>query len=87
MLCQAKSGMGKTAVFVLACLQQLDGVADAEQVQVVVLCHTRELAFQIKNEFTRFCKFLDVKTAVFYGTLFRHGLGDCLEDHTASQIL
>ena len=25
------------------------------------------MALQIKNEFTRFTKFLDVKTAVFYG--------------------
>lgn len=32
------------------------------------MCHTRELAFQIKNEYTRFSKYLpDVKTAVFYG--------------------
>lgn len=70
-LCQAKSGMGKTAVFVLACLQQLDTNAalttTSTDPQVIVLCHTRELAFQIKNEFSRFTKFLDVKTAVFYG--------------------
>jgi ATP-dependent RNA helicase UAP56/SUB2 len=65
-LCQAKSGMGKTAVFVLACLQQLDLVQQNDPT-VIVLCHTRELAFQIKNEFNRFCKFMDVKTAVFYG--------------------
>lgn len=63
-LCQAKSGMGKTAVFVLAALQQIEL---SQEPQVIVLCHTRELAFQIKNEFTRFTKFLDVKTAVFYG--------------------
>ena len=32
------------------------------------MCHTRELAYQIKNEYTRFSKYLpDVKTAVFYG--------------------
>jgi ATP-dependent RNA helicase UAP56/SUB2 len=63
--------MGKTAVFVLACLQQLETsgtlTASSADPQVIVLCHTRELAFQIKNEFTRFTKFLDVKTAVFYG--------------------
>jgi len=66
-LCQAKSGMGKTAVFVLACLQQLEVSATPTDPQVMVLCHTRELAFQIRNEFSRFTKFLDVKTAVFYG--------------------
>eukprot|EP01108_Squamamoeba_japonica_P002327 TRINITY_DN2089_c0_g4_i1.p2 TRINITY_DN2089_c0_g4~~TRINITY_DN2089_c0_g4_i1.p2 ORF type:complete len:430 (-),score=232.03 TRINITY_DN2089_c0_g4_i1:70-1314(-) len=69
-LCQAKSGMGKTAVFVLSVLQQLDIKAGAEYsgVQTLVLCHTRELAFQICHEFDRFKKYLpDVKTAVFYG--------------------
>jgi ATP-dependent RNA helicase UAP56/SUB2 len=65
-LCQAKSGMGKTAVFVLAVLQQLEPV-DGE-VSTLILCHTRELAFQIKNEFNRFTKYMpDVRTAVFYG--------------------
>jgi len=65
-LCQAKSGMGKTAVFVLACLQQLD--ASEKAVKVMVICHTRELAYQIKHEFERFAKFFSaVKTAVVYG--------------------
>jgi len=65
-LCQAKSGMGKTAVFVLACLQQLD--ASEKAVKVLVICHTRELAYQIKHEFERFAKFFSaVKTAVVYG--------------------
>ncbi|KAG5520086.1 hypothetical protein PMAC_001162 [Pneumocystis sp. 'macacae'] len=65
-ICQAKSGMGKTAVFVLATLQQIEAV-DGE-VSVLVQCHTRELAFQIKNEYARFSKYMpDVRTAVFYG--------------------
>ncbi|KAK0526425.1 Suppressor of the cold-sensitive snRNP biogenesis mutant brr1-1 [Tilletia horrida] len=65
-LCQAKSGMGKTAVFVLATLQQIEPV-DGE-VSVIVLCHTRELAFQIKNEYARFSKYMpDVRTDVIYG--------------------
>jgi ATP-dependent RNA helicase UAP56/SUB2 len=65
-LCQAKSGMGKTAVFVLACLQQVD--ASEKAVKVLVICHARELAYQIKHEFERFAKFFaDVKTAVVYG--------------------
>ena len=65
-LCQAKSGMGKTAVFVLATLQQVEPVAG--EVSVIVLCHTRELAFQIKNEYARFSKYTpDIKTAVFFG--------------------
>lgn len=65
-LCQAKSGHGKTAVFVLATLQQLDPTEN--KVSVIVLCHTRELAFQIKNEYSRFARYMPtVRTAVFYG--------------------
>jgi len=67
-LCQAKSGMGKTAVFVLATLQQLDPVDG--QVSVLVLCHTRELAFQISKEYERFSKYTpNCKVAVFFGGL------------------
>eukprot|EP00746_Dinoflagellata_sp_MGD_P153528 gnl/MRDRNA2_/MRDRNA2_84289_c0_seq5.p1 gnl/MRDRNA2_/MRDRNA2_84289_c0~~gnl/MRDRNA2_/MRDRNA2_84289_c0_seq5.p1 ORF type:complete len:420 (+),score=106.94 gnl/MRDRNA2_/MRDRNA2_84289_c0_seq5:87-1346(+) len=65
-LCQAKSGMGKTAVFVLACLQQID--ASEKVVKTLVICHTRELAYQIKHEFDRFAKYFEnVKCAVVYG--------------------
>jgi len=65
-ICQAKSGMGKTAVFVLATLQQLE-VVDG-QVSVLVLCHTRELAFQISKEYDRFAKYTpNIKTSVFFG--------------------
>jgi len=65
-ICQAKSGMGKTAVFVLSVLQQITPVD--KQVSALILCHTRELAYQIKYEFDRFKKYLgNVKTAVFFG--------------------
>merc|ERR1711971_1161606 len=65
-LCQAKSGMGKTAVFVLATLQQLEPVDG--QVSVLVLAHTRELAFQISKEYERFSKYNNnIKIAVFFG--------------------
>ena len=65
-LCQAKSGMGKTAVFVLATLQQMEPVDG--QVSVFVMCHTRELAYQIKKEYDRFSKYMpSIKTAVFFG--------------------
>ena len=65
-ICQAKSGMGKTAVFVLASLQQLEPTDG--QVSVLVMCHTRELAFQISKEYQRFCKYMpNVKVGVFFG--------------------
>ncbi|KAK9793702.1 hypothetical protein WJX73_000322, partial [Symbiochloris irregularis] len=59
-LCQAKSGMGKTAVFVVSVLQQLEPVKG--KVSVLVLCHTRELAFQICHEFERFSTYLSGAT-------------------------
>lgn len=65
-ICQAKSGMGKTAVFVLAVLHQLD--PQPNKVDTLVLCHTRELAYQICQEFIRFSKYLpEVKVKVFFG--------------------
>merc|ERR1719486_786322 len=65
-LCQAKSGMGKTAVFVLTTLQQLEPVEG--EVGVLVMCHTRELAYQINEEYTRFIKYLpDVTCKVIFG--------------------
>jgi len=67
-LCQAKSGMGKTAVFVLATLQQIEPIDG--QVSVLVMCHTRELAFQISKEYERFSKFVaGIKVGVFFGGL------------------
>jgi len=63
---QAKSGMGKTAVFVLATLQQIDPV-DGE-IGALVMCHTRELAYQIAKEYERFSKYMsNVKVGVFFG--------------------
>ncbi|KAI9787878.1 MAG: Suppressor of the cold-sensitive snRNP biogenesis mutant brr1-1 [Peltula sp. TS41687] len=65
-LCQAKSGLGKTAVFVLTTLQTVEPVTG--ETSAIVMCHTRELAFQIKNEYARFSKYIpNIKVAVFYG--------------------
>jgi len=66
MIVQAKSGMGKTAVFVITTLQLIEpepGVVDT-----LVICHTREMAFQIASEFERFKKYFNnVKIGVVYG--------------------
>merc|ERR1712183_1151642 len=73
---QAKSGMGKTAVFVLATLQQIDPV-DGE-ISAVVTCHTRELAYQIAKEYERFSKYMsNVKVGVFFG-----GIGIAKDEET-----
>jgi len=38
------------------------------QVSALVMCHTRELAFQISKEYERFSKYMNnVKIAVFFG--------------------
>ncbi|KAK8596859.1 hypothetical protein V6N12_065338 [Hibiscus sabdariffa] len=67
-ICQAESGMGKTVVFVLSSLQQIE--PSPGQVVALVLCHTRELAYQIYHEFERFSKYLpDIKVDVFCGSV------------------
>lgn len=67
-LCQAKSGMGKTAVFVLSTLQQIKESCD--NVLVLAIAHTRELAYQIADEYQTFSKFMpEIKVAVFFGGL------------------
>ncbi|KAJ2156659.1 Suppressor of the cold-sensitive snRNP biogenesis mutant brr1-1 [Coemansia sp. RSA 552] len=78
-LCQAKSGLGKTAVFVLATLNKITPTPGV--VSAIVLCHTRELAYQIKNEYTRFSKYLPgIKTEVFYGGVNIKGDQEKLND-------
>lgn len=67
-LCQAKSGMGKTAVFVLSVIHQLCPEKLEPAVYCIVIAHTRELAFQIKNEFDRFGKHIkEIRCEVVYG--------------------
>ena len=62
-VCEAKSGSGKTTAFVLSTLQQLDPVHG--EVHVLVLVHTPELAVKIQKEYVRFCEFLpSIKTEV-----------------------
>lgn len=66
LLCQAKSGTGKTAVFVLGILQNTK--VGPEPFQTLVLCNTRELAFQIAKEFERLGKYIQgLKVATIYG--------------------
>ena len=64
-LCQAKSGMGKTAVFVITVLNRLEETAT--DVSCLVLAHTRELAYQIDKEFQRFSVNFKFKSMVIYG--------------------
>lgn len=56
-LCQAKAGYGKTAVFVLSTLHLLDTSSD--DVTALILVITKDLAFQIFKEYKRFSTHLD----------------------------
>jgi ATP-dependent RNA helicase UAP56/SUB2 len=59
--------MGKTAVFVISILQQIDH-ENPKPNSALILCNTRELAYQIKKEFARFTKYIpNVVTECFYG--------------------
>ena len=70
-LCQAKSGMGKTGVFVIAALNMLCGTNEAYQpLQCLVMAHTREMAHQIAKEFLRIGKYLShppFRLGCYYG--------------------
>lgn len=67
-LCQGKAGMGKTAVFVFTILNRILKNEVKGNLSCLVLCHTRELAYQISNEFQRFSKSLpNTKTVLLIG--------------------
>lgn len=58
--------MGKTAVFVLTTLHALE--PKEGELSILVLCHTRELAIQIGNEYSRFAMHLPgINISVLYG--------------------
>lgn len=52
-------------MFVLSVLNQLP--VDAKPFSCLVICHARELAFQIKNEFKRLGKYTNFKVKAVYG--------------------
>lgn len=66
-LCQAKAGMGKTAVFVLTTLNRMEQIEEKEKISCLVLANTRELAYQISKEFERFSQNLNYKTQTIIG--------------------
>ena len=55
-LCQGKAGMGKTAIFIFTIINRVLKEEIKGDLSCLVLCHTRELAYQISKEFARFCK-------------------------------
>lgn len=63
---QAQTGTGKTCAFAIPAIEMLD--RDAENVQVLVLCPTRELAIQTAEEFMHVSKYKgNVRILPIYG--------------------
>lgn len=61
---QAHTGTGKTAAFALPLLQK---ITKNDGVQIVVIVPTRELATQVADEFYKFSRNLNIRTATVYG--------------------
>jgi ATP-dependent RNA helicase DeaD len=63
---QADTGTGKTAAFAIPAIEQLKD--DTKEIQVLVLCPTRELACQVADQFTQLMKYREGFTCVpIYG--------------------
>src|SRR5690606_19964317 len=52
---QAQTGTGKTAAFGIPAIEHVD--ADDRNTQVLILCPTRELALQVKEQITQLAKY------------------------------
>ena len=64
---QAQTGTGKTCAFAIPAIEMLDE-DDHENIQVLVLCPTRELAIQTAEEFNSVSKYKEgVKVLAVYG--------------------
>ena len=61
---QAQSGTGKTATFVIGCLQRVD--YSLHRTQALILAPTRELANQIYKASLAFGDYLKIKSAIDY---------------------
>lgn len=61
---QAHTGTGKTAAFALPVLQQMTG---KDGVEALVIVPTRELTTQVADEFYKFSRNLNIRTATVYG--------------------
>ena len=67
-LCEARNGIGKTLVYIIATLQQLP--IESDGIEAIVLCPTRELALQVGEQFRRILKFSpEITVESFFGGL------------------
>ncbi|GMT00081.1 hypothetical protein PENTCL1PPCAC_22255, partial [Pristionchus entomophagus] len=61
LICQSELGSGKTSLYVMATLNQLEGDGG----QVIVLSPSREMAEGINKQYEIFSKYLEIKTGFF----------------------
>lgn len=70
-IASAQTGTGKTAAFALPILQLLfdkqESGKKGKKVRALVVSPTRELAIQINDNFNRYSKFTNLKSAVIFG--------------------
>ena len=64
-IAQAQSGSGKTGAFCIGALQKID--VNMNNVQVLILAHTKELARQTYNVFNSLAEFMNIKTSLLIG--------------------
>ena len=62
LIAQAQSGSGKTGAFCIGALEKID--ININNVQVIILSHTKELARQTHNVFNELGDFLNIKTFI-----------------------
>ena len=69
LLAAAQTGTGKTASFILPLLQRLSAgpKVQSNQIRVLVLTPTRELAVQVEKSIASYSKHTDLKSTVVYG--------------------
>jgi translation initiation factor 4A len=61
-LIQAQSGMGKTGTYVIGSLSNID--ESLNEIQAVVVAHTRELALQINSVYKNISSYSNIRTAM-----------------------
>lgn len=70
LLASAQTGTGKTAAFILPCLQRLmaNSLSKGKGPRILILVPTRELAMQVANEASKYSKHLpQMKTVCIFG--------------------
>jgi ATP-dependent RNA helicase UAP56/SUB2 len=68
-LCEAKSGQGKTLSYVISAINQIAELTEPDGVICLVVVHTRELVHNIACEFRRQISYLlpNLRSAMIYG--------------------